>query len=137
MMRFDDYTLVVSASKSGSAEGELYADDGDSFDNEKGQYIYRKFTLAGNKLSSADAEGRDAKAIKAGKWLTAMQEVYVDRIIVVGAPSSWNKKEVDIESDGRSWKVKVEYHAAEKGRAAFAVVGRVGARIGQDWVIKA
>ncbi|KAJ6438266.1 alpha glucosidase II [Purpureocillium lavendulum] len=137
MMRFDDYTLVVSVSKSGSAEGELYTDDGDSFDNEKGQYIYRKFALAGGKLSSTDAEGRDAKAIKAGKWLTAMNEVYVDRIIVVGAPAAWNKKEVEIESDGRSWKVKVEYHAAEKGRAAFAVIGRVGARISQDWVIKA
>ncbi|PHH85981.1 hypothetical protein CDD83_10909 [Cordyceps sp. RAO-2017] len=135
-MRFDDYTLVVSVSKGKAAEGELYADDGDTFEHEKGQYIYRKFSLAKNTLSSVDGEGRDAKAIKAGKWLEAMHEVFVDRIILVGAPAAWNRKEVEVESEGRRWKAKAEYHAADKGRAAFLVVGRVGARIGQDWSIK-
>ncbi|MBE3109168.1 MAG: glycoside hydrolase family 31 protein, partial [Acidobacteria bacterium] len=46
LMRFDDYTLVVTVSKEGKAEGELYVDDGDSFEYEAGQYIHRKFTLA-------------------------------------------------------------------------------------------
>jgi alpha 1,3-glucosidase len=135
-MRFDDYTLVVTVSKDGSAEGDLYADDGDTFDNEKGQYVYRKFSLANNILASVDAEGRNAKSIKAGSWLKAMREVRVDRIIVVGAPASLNVDEVQIESEDKTWPVKVEYHAAEKGRAAFAVLGRVGARIGEDWSIK-
>jgi alpha 1,3-glucosidase len=135
-MRFDDYTLVVTVSKDGSAEGDLYADDGDTFDNEKGQYVYRKFSLANNFLASVDAEGRNAKSIKAGSWLKAMREVRVDRIIVVGAPASLNVDEVQIESEDKTWPVKVEYHAAEKGRAAFAVLGRVGARIGEDWSIK-
>lgn len=135
-MRFDDYTLVVTVSKDGSAEGDLYADDGDTFDNEKGQYIHRKFSLAENILASTDAEGRTSKSVKAGNWLKAMHEVHVDRIIVVGAPASLNQKEVQIESEGRTWPVKVEYHGAEKGRAAFAVLGRVGARISEDWSIK-
>ncbi|KAG6197668.1 hypothetical protein E4U10_008057 [Claviceps purpurea] len=134
-MRFDDYTLVVALSRDGSAEGDLYADDGDTFEHEEGQYIYRRFHLQGNTLASTDAEGRDAKSIKAGKWLEAMREVYVDRIIIVGAPAVLNREEVSIESEGRTWGVKVEYHAAEKGRAAFAVLGRVGARIGEDWRI--
>ncbi|QUC22496.1 uncharacterized protein UV8b_06737 [Ustilaginoidea virens] len=134
-MRYDDYTLVVTVSKDGSAEGELYADDGDSFDHENGQYIYRKFHLANNILKSTDAEGRDAKWVKAGTWLKAMRQVHVDRIIVVGAPSSLNQEEVQIKSEGRKWAVKVDYHAAKEGRAAFAVLGRVGARIGEDWSI--
>lgn len=136
MMRFDDYTLVVSVSESGAAEGELYTDDGDTFDHEKGQYIYRKFNLAGDTLSSADAEGRDME-VKAGNWLKAMQEVYIDKIIIVGAPSAWNRNEVQIESEGQKWTIKAEYHAAEKGRGRFAVLGRVGVRIGRDWTIKA
>ncbi|KAG6015238.1 hypothetical protein E4U54_003917 [Claviceps lovelessii] len=135
-MRFDDYTLVLTMSKDGSAEGDLYADDGDTFDHEKGQYIYRKFNLADGTLKSTDAEGRDVRSIKPGRWLKAMQEVYVDRIVVVGAPASLNKQQVSIESEGRTWAVKVDYHAAEKGRAAFAVLGRVGARIGEDWSMK-
>lgn len=135
-MRFDDYTLVVTISKDGSAEGDLYADDGDTFEHEQGQYIHRKFHLTDNTLRSVDAEGRNIKSIKAGSWLEAMREVYVDRIIVVGAPATLNQKEVSIESEGRTWTVKVDYHAAEKDRAAFAVLGRVGARINEDWGIK-
>ena len=135
-MRFDDYTIVVSAAKNGSAVGELYADDGDSFGFEKGEYLYRRFELADGSLSSTDAEGRDAKSIKGGKWLKAMSDVHVDRVIVVGAPSSLDVKEVQIESQGQTWGVRVDYHAAENGRAAFAVLGRVGAKIGVDWSIK-
>ncbi|KAH8177168.1 glycosyl hydrolases family 31 domain-containing protein [Sarocladium implicatum] len=135
MMRFDDYTLVVTVSKDGTAEGELYVDDGDSFDYEKGQYIHRKFSLTSTSLSSSDAESRDGKSLRPGTWLKAMHEVHVDKIVIVGAPSSWNKEEVQITSGGKTWGVTVQYHAAEKDRAAFAVVGRVGARIGEDWSI--
>lgn len=135
-MRFDDYTLVVSASKAGAAEGELYVDDGDSFEYEQGQYIHRKFTLSGNTLTSLDAEGRGAKSVKAGEWLKAMDKVYVDKIIIVGAPANWNQKEVQVESEGQAWMAKVQYHAAKADRAAYAVVGRVGAKIGEDWSVK-
>lgn len=136
MMRFDDYTLVVTASKAGSAEGELYTDDGDSFDYEDGQYIHRKFSLSGNTLTSIDAEGRDTKPIKAGQWLQAMEQVHVDKIIIVGVSSAWNVKEVQVESEGRTWTAKVQYHPAQGARAAYVTVGRVGAKIGEDWVIK-
>ncbi|CAI6096275.1 unnamed protein product [Clonostachys chloroleuca] len=135
-MKFDDYTLVVSASKAGTAEGELYVDDGDSFDFEHGQYIHRRFSLDQSALRSTEAEGRDAASLKQGKWLQAMREVYVDKIIVVGAPAAWSREEVQITSEGRSWPVKVQYHPAANGKAAFAVVGRVGARIGEDWSIE-
>ncbi|KAK4219231.1 2 subunit alpha glucosidase [Rhypophila decipiens] len=139
LMKWDDYTLVVAVSKDGkSAEGDLYVDDGDSFDFEKGQYIRRKFVMEGSTISSVDAEGRDTKGVKEGEWMKKMRGVSVDKIMVVGAPSSWaNKKEVSVESEGKSWSVEVEYSPAAKGRAAFAVIKKVGARIGADWKIVA
>ncbi|KAF7555534.1 hypothetical protein G7046_g6527 [Stylonectria norvegica] len=136
MMRFDDYTLVVSASKAGSAEGELYVDDGDTFDHEQGQFIHRKFHLSGNTVTSVKADAQSGSAAKASGWRKAMDEVVVDKIIIVGAPSSWSQNEVQVESEGRTWKAQVQYFKAQKGRAAWAVVGRVGAKIGEDWVIK-
>ncbi len=84
----------------------------------------------------ADAEGRDGRSLKPGHWLKAMGDVYVDKIILVGAPEAWDQKAVEVKSDGRSWAAKVQYNKAEKGRAAFAVIGRVGARIGADWTIE-
>jgi alpha 1,3-glucosidase len=65
-----------------------------------------------------------------------MESVHVDKIIIVGAPKTWDQKEAQIESEGRTWTVKIQYHAAQGSRAAFAVVGRVGAKIGEDWSIK-
>ncbi len=56
-MKFDDYTLVVTVPKNGkSADGELYVDDGESYDYEKGQYIHRKFSFDG--ATSLDLVGR-------------------------------------------------------------------------------
>ncbi|KAH7192012.1 glycosyl hydrolases family 31-domain-containing protein [Fusarium flagelliforme] len=136
LMRFDDYTLVVAVSKDGNASGELYIDDGDTFEYEQDQYIHRKFTFSGNTLTSLDTVGRDTKSIKAGPWLKDMETVYVDKVIVVGAPKTWNQKEATVTSEGKTWTVKIQYHEAKGSRAAFAVVGRVGAKIGDDWSIK-
>jgi alpha 1,3-glucosidase len=136
LMRFDDYTLVVSVSKDGNASGELYIDDGDTFEYEQDQYIHRRFTFSGNTLTSIDTVGRDTKSIKAGPWLKDMETVYVDKVIIVGAPKTWNQKEATVSSEGKQWTVKIQYHEAQGSRAAFAVVGRVGAKIGDDWSIK-
>ncbi|KKA29682.1 hypothetical protein TD95_001371 [Thielaviopsis punctulata] len=135
LMQFDDYTLVVTVSKDGAAEGELYVDDGDSYEYTQGQYIHRKFTLGDGSVSSVDAEGRDNKAVKAGAWMKKMATVAVDKIVIVGAPESWNKEEVTVSAGGKKWVAKVQYHKAQGSRAAYAVVGRVGAAIGADWTV--
>ncbi|CCC10772.1 hypothetical protein SMACR_04391 [Sordaria macrospora] len=136
LMKWDDYTLVVTVGKDGkTAEGDLYVDDGDSYDFEKGQYIYRKFTLDGDAKTISSVDGEDRKKVKEGDWIKKMHQVTVDKILIVGAPKSWDQKEVTVESEGKTWTATVEYTPAGKGRAAFAVVKKVGARIGADWKI--
>lgn len=138
LMKWDDYTLVVTVPKSGGkAEGELYTDDGDTFDFENGQYIHRKFVLDGNVFTSKDAEGRDVKSIKQGEWLKNMKNVAVDKIIIVGAPARWaSKKEVTITgADGKTWTAQLDYSAPSQGKAGFAVVRKVSGAIGDDWLI--
>ncbi|KAL6918721.1 hypothetical protein FSST1_002747 [Fusarium sambucinum] len=138
LMKFDDYTLIVVVGKATTAVGDLYVDDGDTFDYQSGQYIHRKFTFDKdeNMFSSADADGRDTASIEAGGWLQAMKDVFVDKIIIVGAPEAWRTNKVLVRSGGREWTVPVRYHDALNGRAPFAVVGRVGACIKDDFVIK-
>ncbi|RYO93830.1 hypothetical protein DL766_005084 [Monosporascus sp. MC13-8B] len=136
LMKYDDYTLVVAVSRDGKAEGELYVDDGDTFEYRNGQYIHRLFKLEGSSLTSTDVEGRDLKSIEEGEWLERMGNVAVDKVIIVGAPSSWaGKTEVELESEGDKTLVKLDYHKAEGGKAAYAVLGRVGAKIAADWTV--
>ncbi|KAK0728360.1 glycoside hydrolase family 31 protein [Lasiosphaeria miniovina] len=139
LMKWDDYTLVVTIGRDGgkSAEGDLYVDDGESYDFEKGQYIHRKFVLNGEAttISSTDAESRDPSSVKEGDWMKKMHDVKVDRIVIVGAPASWAKKQATVESEGKSWPASLDYSAAAHGRASFATVKKVGARIGADWKV--
>ncbi|ERT00466.1 alpha 1,3-glucosidase [Sporothrix schenckii 1099-18] len=138
LMKFDDYTLVVTLPRNGGhAEGSLYVDDGDSFDYEKGQYIHQAFVLDGNTISSSSAEpGRDAAKVKPGAWLAAMADVHIDKIVVVGAPSDWaGQTEVAVTSGGKTWTAPIDYTPASGGRAAFAVIRHVGASVGADWQV--
>ncbi|KAL2157576.1 hypothetical protein VTH06DRAFT_5954 [Thermothelomyces fergusii] len=141
LMRWDDYTLVVTVPRDAkaAAEGDLYVDDGDSFEYRDGQYIHRRFVYDGaaGSLRSEDAEGRDPASVEEGAWMKKMRSVGVDKIVVVGAPAAWaGKKTVTVESEGRSWEARVEFTPAEQGRAAFAVVKKVGVRIGADWKVE-
>ncbi|KAL2179057.1 glycoside hydrolase family 31 protein [Thermothelomyces heterothallicus CBS 202.75] len=140
LMRWDDYTLVVTVPRENKvAEGDLYVDDGDSFEYQNGQYIHRRFVYDGaaRSLRSVDAEGRDAASIQEGAWMKQMRSVGVDKIVVVGAPASWaGKKSVKVESEGKAWEAKMEFTPAGQGRAAFAVIKKVGVRIGADWKVE-
>ncbi|KAK4191718.1 2 subunit alpha glucosidase [Podospora australis] len=138
LMKWDDYTLVVTVGRDAKlSEGDLYIDDGDSYDYEKDQYINRKFVFDGstNAITSTDAEGRDTKSIKEGDWLKKMHGVSVDKIIIVGAPASLANKKVTVESDGKMLTAAVEYAPAGSGRAAFAVIKKVGVSIASDWKV--
>ncbi|CAI4213843.1 unnamed protein product [Parascedosporium putredinis] len=113
LQRFDDYTLVIS-----------------------GQYIYRRFALEGDAITSVDAEGRAAKSVRPGAWMKQMKDVAVDKIVIVGAPASWDTKEVEVTSAGKTWTAPVKYVKGKGSKTSFAVVGRVGAAIGEDFTVK-
>ena len=55
LMTHDPYTLVIALDKNGQASGELYMDDGKTFDYQKGQFHHRRFTYSEGRLVSSDA----------------------------------------------------------------------------------
>jgi alpha 1,3-glucosidase len=53
-MKDDPYTLVVALNANGAADGELYVDDGKSYDYQtKNAYLRRLFRFQGTELTSA------------------------------------------------------------------------------------
>lgn len=52
MMFFDPFTLVIAADKQGKAQGEVYADDGESEDFGAGQFVHRQFVLEDGKITN-------------------------------------------------------------------------------------
>lgn len=52
----DPYTLVVALDSKNQAKGDLYIDDGHSFDYQQGAYVYRKFAFTNNKLTNTHSQ---------------------------------------------------------------------------------
>ncbi|KAI7544968.1 putative alpha glucosidase II, alpha subunit [Hortaea werneckii] len=142
LMRYDPFTLVIVLGNSGDAEGVLYLDDGESFDFQEGAFIHRRFTYKGStsSLTSEDL-ATTTPGSKTKDYLTTMENVRVEKIIVVGAPASWKgKTEVEVseeqsrQSSGARM-VPMEWHEKVEGKASWAVVRDPGVQIGSGWKI--
>jgi len=135
LMKYDPYTLVVVLDESGNAKGQLYNDDGESFDYEQGASVWRSFEYKAEtkKLTSVDI-GTSGK--KTAAYLKKIDSVKVGKVIVVAAPDSWKSKtEVQAKQDGKTHASTLQYTAAENGKAAWAVVRHPDVKIGADWEI--
>lgn len=147
LMKYDPFTLVIAIGKSGDAEGTLYLDDGESFDFQDGAYIHRRFHFDAETgaLTSEDlAPVTAATSKKAKEYLKSMDNVRVERIVVVGAPESWKSSTAVDVSEELSGKAKSEgvrkapldYHGPDEGKAAYAVVRNPGVKIGAGWKVQ-
>ncbi|KAF2090866.1 glycoside hydrolase family 31 protein [Saccharata proteae CBS 121410] len=141
LMRWDPFTLVVVLGKGGSATGELYLDDGESFDYEQGAYIHRQFTFNGETKTLASVDLADAQGKKSDAYKKSMAGVRVEKVIVVGAPKEWEGKmevvvsEEGAKGSGEEKRVEMKWHKGESGKADWAVVRDPGVGIGQGWKI--
>ncbi|RDW78374.1 putative glucosidase 2 subunit alpha [Coleophoma crateriformis] len=129
LMKWDPYTLVIALNKAETAKGELYVDDGETFDYQNGAHIHRAFDFAAGELVSKDIS---TKGKATDKYLKSMKRVGIEKIVIVGAPKAWaDKTSVKVGSG----EAMMEYHAGDGSKAAWAVVKGPKVAIGEDWSI--
>lgn len=105
LMHDDPYTLQIALNKHHEASGEIYLDDGHSFDYTRGAYLYRQFNFKNNALEN----------IKLGDSNQTYQPKgsLIERIVILGysqgkpskvilqqSPSS-QTKEIEFEYDSK------------------------------------
>jgi len=79
LMKHDPFTLVVAYDpNTKEASGELYIDDGETFDYKKGHYLHRAFTLKDGVFASTSADA--AAAFVTNAW--------IEKIVIMGHPSA-------------------------------------------------
>ena len=145
LMRYDPYTLVVVLGSAGSAEGSLYADDGESFNYQSGAFVHRGFTFSEGVFENADlkstADQTAATSNKVAKEFHkgAIANAQVEKIIIVNAPATWETKTkavvVSLSSKDADINVALKWVKGEKGRADWAIVRGPGLRISKGWKI--
>ncbi|KAI4180650.1 MAG: hypothetical protein L6R41_007093 [Letrouitia leprolyta] len=156
LMKWDPYTLVIALDKNGNAEGELYVDDGESFEFQKGAYIHRRFRMVSTPSSSPSSpssssssnlqlvsenfapEQGNSNSKEAKAFLKSMKDVRVEKIVIIGAPKEWEgKDEVLVKQDGvRERKVGLLWKGAEGKRASWAVVRDPGVGVARGWSVE-
>jgi len=125
----DPYTLVIALNSSQAAEGELYVDDGKSFDFKHGAYIHRRFVFADGKLTSVNLAPTSP-----GNSRFSTSSV-VERIILLGNAS--RPKSAHIESTNLNVDIELGPLWLQRGRgSAVVTIRKPGVRIADDWTIK-
>lgn len=115
---------------SGAATGELYVDDGETFDYQQGAYIHHTFEFSDGVLESKNIA---TKGKLTDKYIKIMKAVGVEKVIVIGAPKEWAQKaSVKVGKE----EARLEYHAEEGKKAAWAIVKAPKVSIAEDWKIE-
>ncbi|KAE9403333.1 alpha-glucosidase [Gymnopus androsaceus JB14] len=99
LMKLDPFTLRVALSKTGTARGELYLDDGITYSHQQGELVWREFVAEQpqkkiTRISSKDlASAKPESAVDGGELTTydpknafakEIEEVRVEKIVVLG-----------------------------------------------------
>jgi mannosyl-oligosaccharide alpha-1,3-glucosidase len=129
----DEVSISISKLIQGTAEGELYVDDGESYDYTSGAYIHRKFTLSGKSLVSSNLGTRGKLS---SSYLKSMQDIRVERIILVGIPKKFTGSTVKVIQSGKEWDTTVLKSKSLSGKARSIIIRDPKVRIGEDWEIQ-
>jgi len=151
LMENDPFTLRVALSKSGSAKGELYMDDGVTYDHQKGDFIWREFTasrkgktirISSTNLGSAKpSEAVDAVDLVSynpvNDYAKAVADVRVEKMVIVGlsyAPTSVKVEGSDVALKWE-WTPGVGADGKKEGTASILTVKDPKTLITKDWTI--
>lgn len=149
LMKKDPFTLRIALDKSSNARGELYIDDGVSYNHEQGQIVWREFKAAkagkGIKISSHDlAKAKPTEAIDgvalttynpANEFAQSISHVRVEKIVVLGL----EKKPSSVKVTGGE--VEFEFVAGEaasskkEGTSSVLTIKDPKVSVVTDWEI--
>ncbi|CAF1344757.1 unnamed protein product [Rotaria sordida] len=116
----DPITLVVALDRNHEAEGELYMDDGQSYDyRQKQQFIHRRFTFKNNELQSISLDST-------GKFET---DAWIERVVILGYPKNPNR--IIINSGDKQ---AIPLHSYQEATQTL-VIRRPGPSVTANWTL--
>ncbi|KAM4622087.1 neutral alpha-glucosidase AB isoform 3-T3 [Polymixia lowei] len=119
-MEHDPYTLYVALSPQRAAEGELYIDDGHTFNfDKKREFLHRRLSFTNNILSSSN--------LAPGSQFSSQS--WIERILILGAskPSKVTLK----TADGQESQLEFEFDAS----MSVLTLRKPGMNVGADWTV--
>lgn len=120
---------VIALNSSQSAEGELYVDDGKTFEFQRGAYIHRRFIYSDGKLTSINMAPSD------NDRRLYSTECVVERIILLGHPS--RPKSALVEPSNKEVDIEMGPLRVQRSRVVSVLtIRKPNVRISDDWTIQ-
>ena len=145
----DPPTLIVALSSAGSATGQLYMDDGESFAYQSGAYIWRNFTYTsektGGKLASTPLQSTheamiDGTAVvpyeESDEWARAIGHVAFEKIVILGIKRRPHSVSVGGQELPWTFQDGQASGARKEGQASELVVKSPGLAVVDSWEIQ-
>ncbi|KAJ2615974.1 hypothetical protein GGF44_005927 [Coemansia sp. RSA 1694] len=130
LMRRDPITLYVYVSRTGTATGSLYLDDGETYSYQDGAFIERELSFENAKLTSRPSP-RTASSPEQLEFLESMSKVRVERIVVVGMRNALTNAAV--VENGQTRDIALSYAGSKID--SECVIRNPAVLVGNDWEI--
>lgn len=127
LMKFDPYTLYVTIGSDGSSNGEIYTDDGETFNYEFGDFLHVK--IAAHK-DNRTINGRVIH-VGEGPYIEALKrnQVKINKIVLLGYDE--HSGHVEVIQNGKRWTADV----IEDDARSFLTIRNPGVVITADWEV--
>lgn len=131
LTRHDPITLVVALNKAGRANGTLYQDDGETFRNERGEYIFREFSFSETTLTTKNLHPEPSTA---ASYEASISGVKVEKILLLGY-SGKVSTEASITQGSESWEADVEVISELSGGKKVLSIRNPAVLVSKDWTV--
>lgn len=120
---------MIALNSTQEAEGELYTDDGKSFEFAQGAYIHRRFVFSDGKLTSSNMASYTSGKSQFSSGCS------IERIVLLGY--SGGPKSALIEPANHKADIELGPLFLRKGRSPTVLtIRKPNVRIGEDWTIR-
>lgn len=151
LMKLDPFTLRVALNKAGTARGELYLDDGESYTYREGNFVWREFLAERPQRKTLRVSSRDLGLLKpqqavdgvaltkfdpSNAFAKAIHEVRVEKIVILGLEIK--PESVQIEGGKElvwTYTPGVASKDKKEGEASVLVIKDPATLITKDWAI--
>ncbi|KAF9529796.1 glycoside hydrolase family 31 protein [Crepidotus variabilis] len=151
LMKNDPFTMRVALSKAGTAKGELYLDDGVTYNHEKGDFVWRQFNAEKKgkalRVSSLDlgkvkpSEAVDGVALStynpSNEYAKSIEDVRVEKLVVVGLGTKPSSVKVEGSEKELQWEWTAGVGAGDRkeGQASLLTIKDPKVLITKDWTL--
>ncbi|CCJ31004.1 unnamed protein product, partial [Pneumocystis jirovecii] len=133
-MMNDPFTVIVALDNKGNAQGSLYLDDGQSFDNLEGLYFYKKFVFFSENSTFTSYNLHDSNNAK--KYSEKLKKIRIEKLIILGTDITLKaENSVKIIHEKNTWNADAIINTSHDKKTKVITIRDPKIYISENWQV--